>query len=217
MAETTTTTTTPPATTPPPPDYAKEIADLKAQNIAFQTELKKLTTKPPPETDPELIEKARKQKAEDDKKVGDNKAMESALKFGMKAPEWLKTNETLLPKDVKDIFTAADKENYATAVEKDAAIKAGIVQSFFSVQANLDLLTPGLKTNLEDFLKLTKNGKQEKAQQVYDNVFEPAFEMLRRVKKAEALNKGYGDDGDDETQYKNKLIAGSKKHYLGEK
>lgn len=206
------------ATSDKTPDLAKEVADLKAANTALMEKFEALWGKKTPDTkDDDLIDKAKKQKEIDDKKTIDHKALESALKFSLKADEFLKTNQSLLPKDVSEIFKQAEKEKYDNAIEKDAAIKAGIIQSFFSVQTNLDLLTPSLKISLDDFLKLTKNGKQEKAQSIYDNIFEPAFEMLRRVKKAEALGKGFNSDDDGETAYKNKMIDLSKKHYLGAK
>lgn len=193
---------------PPAPDPKdQEIANLKK-------ELEALKTKPPAD-DPDLLEKARKQREADDKKQADTKSLEAALKFNLNSSQFLKDHATLLPKDIADIFKSAEAEKFDTAIEKDAAIKAGIIQSFFSIQANLDLLTPGLKSSLEDYLKLTKTGKQDKAQQIYDSIFEPAFEMLKRVKKAEALQKGHGTGSDD--AYKQKLMAGSKKHYLGEK
>lgn len=203
-----------------PSDHAKEIAELKAQNASIMERLDKALGKSKGTDDEEgddLKEKARKQRESDDKRSSDNKALEAALKFSMGANDWLKNNQSLLPKDISDIFKAAEKENYETAIEKDSAIKAGIIQSFFSVQSNLDLLTPALKSNLEDYLKLTKTGKQEKAQQIYDAIFEPSFEMLRRVKKAEAVNKGFGNSSDSDSAYKTKLMAGSRKHFLGEK
>ncbi len=161
--------------------------------------------------------KAKLQKEKDDKGITDSKALESAIKFNLKADEFVKTNQSLLPKNAADIFKAADKENYSSAIEKDAAIKSGLIQSFFEVQSNLDLLTGSQKIQLDEYLKLTKTGKQERAQAMYDNIFEPTFEMLKRVKKAEALNKGFGGGTGFDDEYKNKLINGSKKHYLGDK
>ena len=201
------------------PDLAKENADLKTKLASFEERFAKLEGKGKGSDDDgdDLQKKAQKQRESDDKKANDHKALEAALKFNLKSGEFLKTNEALLPKDIADIFKAAEKENYANAIEKDAAIKAGIISSFFGVQANLDLLTPGLKATLEDYLKLTKTGKQEKAQQIYDSVFEPAFEMLRRTKKAEALGKGYGSSTSAEDAYKQKMMNLSKKQYLGEK
>lgn len=200
----------------PAPDTAKELEAAKARLAELEAENTKLKAKPPAdETD--LKDKARMEREANDKKGADVRALEKALTFNMQSAEFLKKNESLLPKDVADIFKLAEKENYSSAIEKGDAIKSGIIQSFFSVQANVDLLTPGLKSALDDYLKLTKNGKQEKAQQMYDTVFEPAFEMLKRIKKADALNKGYGSTDDVDTAYRKRLMGLSKKHYLGEK
>jgi hypothetical protein len=206
------------------PDHAKDIADLKAQNADLLARLDKLEPKEKPkekvEEDPSLAEKVKKEQEAKDKRSADAKSIESALKFSLGSAEFIKTNGALLPKEVAGIFAQADKEKYDGPVEKDAAIKSEIIQSFFLVQENLDLLTAGQKTTLEEYLKLTKNGKQEKAQQIYDIVFEPALEMLKRVKKAEELTKakgGFSTATDAEKAYKEKLMGLSKKHYLNEK
>lgn len=204
------------------PDLSKEIEAMKTRNAELEAKIKELSAKPDDKKkddkdDPELIDKAKKQRESDDLKASESKQLESALRFSLKSEDFLKINGPLLPKDVGDIFKQAESEKYKDAIQKDRAIKSGIVQSFFKVQANLDLLTPGLKTNLDEYLKLTKDGKEERAQHVYDNVFEPAFEMLKRMKKAEALSKGFGSEDDADTAYKNRMIALSKKHYLGEK
>lgn len=196
--------------------------DLAAQLAAAQAEIATLKAKgappaPKPEDDPDLQARARAAREAADKDSARTKQLENALKFNLKSAEFLKQNETLLPKDVTDIFSQAEKENFTDAIEKDSAIKSGLVQSFFAVQANVDLLTAGQKATLDEYLKLTKNEKQNRAQQVYDMVFEPAFEMLKRVKKAEALSKGYGGGSDAEAAYKNRLMASTRKHYLGEK
>jgi hypothetical protein len=205
----------PPANNPPPaPDLMKEFETLKAKYADLE---KRVASPTPPPEDPTLLEKARLERENQNKRNSDLQALEKALTFSLKADDFIKTNSSLLPKDVEDIFKQASKENYGSAIEKDAAIKSGIIQSFFAVQANVDLLTPGLKTSLDDYLKLTKNGKQEKAQSVYDGIFEPAFEMLKRIKKAEALGKGYGAGDDADTLYKKKMTELSKRHYLGEK
>jgi hypothetical protein len=194
-------------------DLAAEIAALKAQIAKLEGGGKKDTGT---QDDPDLGDKARRARADQEAAAARAKNLESAIKFNLKAPEFLKANESLLPKDAADIFAQAEKEKFEDAIEKDAAIKSGLVQSFFSIQSNVDLLTAGQKAMLDDYLKLTKTGKQDKAQQMYDMVFEPAFEMLKRTKRAEALSKGYSADNSDDA-YKKKLMSLSKKHYLGEK
>lgn len=191
----------------------KEKSDAEAARLAKEADDKKKK-----ETDdPELIEKARREREAGDKDANRIKRLESSIGFNMKSADFLKLNAALLPKEVEDILKAAEKENYSDATEKADALKAGIMQSFFSLQANVDLLTAGQKAQLDDYLKLTKTGKQERAQAMYDMVFEPAFEMLKRTKRAEQLNKGYAGGGDAEEAYKQRLMSGSNKHYGLEK
>lgn len=214
----------------PPPEVSQEELDkfkalessakAKDDEIAkIKADLEKATKKgdPPPADDPDLLAKARKAADEKNKKTNDAKSMEAALRFSLGSKDWLKTNQSLLPKDIEGIFNAADKESYDSAVEKDAALKSGIVQSFFNVQANLDLLTPSQKSALEDFQKLTLNGKQEKAQHIYDTIFEPTFEMLKRITKAQQLNNGQKNQTDGEKALAERMMKLSKQHYLGEK
>lgn len=202
----------------PGQDLSKEIETLKARNAELDKKILELTKTPEPE-DKSLQEKARIERDAKDKKRNDTKALESALTFNLKAEDWLKTNESLLPKEVGEIFKLAQKESYNDPIEKDGAIKASIIQSFFSVQANMDLLTGHQKTSLDEYLKLTKTGKQDKAQGIYSDIFEPSFEMLRRIKKAEALSKGHSDTNEDDFQvrYKNKLVKLAREVHLGEK
>lgn len=199
----------------PKPDLGKELEALKAKNLEYENKIKEFESRKVDDTD--LNAKAKAERDAKDKKNSDTKALEKALTFNLKADEFLKTNESLLPKDIGDIFKLAQKENYNDAIEKDGAIKTGIIQSFFSVQANMDLLTDSQKTSLDDYLKLTKTGKQEKAQSIYDSIFEPSFEMLKRIKKATALSKGQVESGDEDLAYKNKMIKLAKQHHLGEK
>jgi hypothetical protein len=116
-----------------------------------------------------------------------------------------------------DIFQAAEKEKYDSPVHKANAIKSAMMQEFFSIQANVDLLTPHQKSSIEDYLKMTKLGKEEKAQAIFENVFEPALSMVKATKKAEELvraRNGYGNSNDMETNYKNKIMQLSGARYL---
>ncbi len=209
----------PPGGDPPKPDPAKDMEALRTQNADLLKRLEAIEAKgKPPKDDPDLIEKEKLEREKKDKETGNTKAIESALRFSLGAKDWLKTNQTLLPKEIEGIFAAADKENYSSAIEKDSAIKSSVIQSFFNLQSNMDLLTPSQKSALEDFQKLTKNGKQEKAQGLYDTIFEPTFEMLKRVKKAEQLAKqDHAPGTDTEVAYRDRMVKMSKKHYLGEK
>jgi hypothetical protein len=202
--------------TPAPQD---DIKSLKDQIAALQKE-KESWSKPKDSPDPSLSDKVKKQQDDQIKKNFDSKQLESALMFNMGSAEFLKTNESLLPKDVADIFKVAEKEIYGSATEKANACKAAIIQSFFSQQANHEVLTPSQQSILADYLKLTKNSKEEKATEIYDNLFEPTLSAMRRVKKAGELNRskhGFRNGSTGDSQYKEKLMTLSRKHYLGEK
>ena len=167
-----------------------------------------------------LFDRARREKeAEADKKL-ESKRLESALRFIMTSKDWFKEHADLLPSDIEDIFKTAERENYDTALEKANALRAAIVQSFFSVQSNVDLLTPSQKASVDEYLKLTKNGREQKAEFAYENFFEPTLELLKRLKKAEEVGRarsGFKTSSKVEDQYKERLMAGSRRTYLGEK
>lgn len=213
----------------PPPEISQEELDkfkaLETGSKATADELAKLKadyeklkgTNPPKPDDDDLQKKAAKEREEKDKRNSDSKRLESALKFSMGSADWLKNNSSLLPKNIEGIFTAAEKEKYENAIDKDSAIKAGIIKEFFGVQANVDALTTGPKSALEDFLKLTKNKQEETAQHIWETVFEPAFATLKAVTKAQQLNNGHKNQSDGEKALAERMMKMSKKHYLGEK
>lgn len=206
-------------------DLSKQVSDLLEANKALMSRLEKLETKPndpdkktdDPDKKADLEKKARDERDVSDKANRDAAAIEAAIKFSLNSPKWIKDNEHVLSPEVKDIFKAAESEKYEGHVEKDKAIKAALIKHHFGIQANLDLLTPAVKTKLENWLKLTNTSRHDKAQEIYDDIFEPALARARDQKKAEALNKGFASSTDAQTRYKEKLISGSRKHYLGEK
>lgn len=167
--------------------------------------------------DGDLADKARKEKEAQEKEASKSKSLSTAIKFNMGAKDWAKNNATLLPKTISGILEQAEKENYGTEIEKANAIKVNILSEFFAVQTNVDLLTESQKSRLAEFKALTKNDKHERVQQIYDDLFEPTFERLKDVTKARQLSMGHGTQTDAEAAYKEKLMKGARKHYLGEK
>lgn len=182
-------------------------------------ELEKKNWKSSPDVPLTLNDKVKRDRDDRDKNDSKTKHLESALTFNLTSAEFLKTNESILPKEIADIFQAAEKEKYESAVEKANSIKAAVIQSFFSQQDNVDLLTDNQKVTLADYLKLTKNAKEDRAKDLYENLFEPALSMLKRVKKAEELGRnkmGFKDGSKGDSQYKEKMMNLSRKHFLGE-
>lgn len=205
------------------PDAAKELASLKESNAALLARLDALEKagKPPakPDDDGEdpLAKKARLEREIIEKKGKDTQVLSRALKFNLTTKDFVKNNASLLPKSIDGILAQADKENYADEIEKSSAIQLSIVSEFFAQQENLDLLTENQKNQLEEFKKLTKNVRQERVQSIYDSIFEPTLESLRKIKKAEALQKGLATPSGSEDAYTKRIIDGSRKHHLREK
>jgi hypothetical protein len=165
----------------------------------------------------DLADKARREADEKAKRDKETKTLSSAIRFNMGVKDWAKNNSTLLPKSVSGIIDQAEKQNYGSEAEKANDIKLSIFSEFFAVQTNVDLLTEAQKVALADFKNLTKNDKQERIQQAYEQLFEPTLERLRDATKAKQLSMGHGTQTDAEAAYRDKLIKGARKHYLGEK
>jgi hypothetical protein len=187
------------------------VGDLPVDVKALQAEIAELKAKLNPPKEPELKDQVDAKHKEKEREAD----LESALKFNLTAKDFVKTHASLLPKDAPDYLEAAEKENYDSQVEKSNAVKIGIMQSFFDVQENLDLLTASQKNQIEEFQKLTKNGKQARARFLFDNIFEPTLENLKRIKKAEELAKGPQRSTDEvQKRYEQKLIEASNKQLL---
>lgn len=194
-------------------DHEKAIKDAKDAHAREKAEWEK-KAKPDPDDD-DLADKAKRQREADDKKKTSEKTLESAINFLVGSAEWQKTNSSLMPKTVPGIFEAAEKENYGSKIEKANAIKVGIVQEFFAVQANHDLLTGDQKIALAEFLALTKNVKQERVDNIYAMIFEPTLKYIKDIAKAKLLNNGEKNETDSEKALTEKYRKASQKHYLG--
>ena len=201
-----------PKPNPPPAPDAKdtEIADLK-KKLADAEAAK---NPPAPKPDDDLAAKAAKEREAKEKQAGDTAKLEKALKFNLGTSEFLKNNASLLPSSTAGIFAQAEKEVYANAIEKADAIKVGLVSEFFAVQVNLDLLTDAQKNALAEFQALTKNVKQERVQQIYDMVFEPAFESLKRITKAKQVREGEVDPTDAKAAYAKRMMETSRAKFI---
>lgn len=210
----------PPNTPQPPAPTAEEIAALREELKRLKEEKENRNKKSDDDDEGDLTKKVRENREAEDKKNRESKGLEAALRFNLTSDKFISEHKSILPKDMADIFAAAEKENYESPVEKANATKAALIQSFFNLQANVDLLTPSQKDAIEDFNKLTSKGRQEKAHEVYQNIFEPTLGMLKQIKKAEELGKAkgnYPNETEGDAAYREKLMAGSKKHFLGEK
>ncbi len=167
-----------------------------------------------------LLDKTKKSKQGDEDKKTETRRLENSIRFNMGAEDWFKTNKELLPSVIEDVLKESSKEKYDSAIDRSNAVRAAIIQSYFQVQANIDNITPSQRSAIDEFLKLTKNGREQRAESIFENIFEPTLEMMKRVKKAEEIsrsNNGLRGSSNSESQYKEKLMKFSKSYHLGEK
>ncbi len=205
-----------------------KVKDLETKN----TELSKLiddATKPPPKADPppapkekdeDLDDKAKRQAKEKLDKQGDNRKIESALRFNISSDKFIEDNKSIFPKEIGDIFALASKEPYDSELDRANATKSAVIKSFFSLQENLDHCTTSQRSAIDDYLKRSQRVREEKADEIFENIFVPTVEMIKKIKKAEQVAQsrgGYQNSSDSEAQYKEMLQKGSRKHFLGEK
>ena len=184
-----------------------ELAKTKAELDAA-----KKAAPPPKAEDKSLLDKVNDDRKSDADKEAEASELESAILFEANSGNFLKENEGLVPPEFADIFEKAKGEKWANRIQKDRAIKSNMIQAYFKHQANIDQLTPSQKKQIDGYLGLTKDGKEEKAQTIYDAIFEPTLEAVRKVKKAEALRKGLSVDKSGDA-HENKMVQHSKKHH----
>jgi hypothetical protein len=200
-------------------DVKAQLEAMKAENEKIKAELDGFKSKKT-QDDSDLLKKAEDAKKAEGDKLASTRRQESAVKFNLTIGNFIKDNKDILPPEVEDLIKQADKENFDTAAQKSAAVKVGIIQSFFKVKENHDRLTASQRSSIDRYLNLTKNGKEEEAENIFENVFEPALELVKAHKKAEEVGKarsGHASSTESEDKYKVRLMEHSKKALMGGK
>lgn len=195
----------------------KRLSDEAAARKKAEDEAAEKKRKEEEDEKGDLLAKAKKEKEDKENAAKGDKNLESALAFNMSVNQFVKDNKDILPDDFSKVLELAEKESYDTPKQKANAIRSGLIQSFFSVKDHNEALTENQKKSLADFMKLTKNGKEEKSHEIYENVFEPAFEMVKRLKKQEDKMKVAKSEGTNSSSYKDKLMKGSQEKYFGKR
>lgn len=165
----------------------------------------------------DLYSKTEDHNKEREKTDQTSKEIEEAVLFNSSIPSFIQDNRDILPSDVSDIIAVADKERYDRVSDKERAVKSAILQSFFKIESNLDLLTQTQKRLIDDYFKLSSKGKEDRAKDVYSNVFEPSVMMLKKIKKAEEVAKsrnGVRIGSKPEQDYLEKMIKISKQKHM---
>lgn len=202
----------------PPADLSKDLEAERAKNADLMKRLEALEKSklgdPVKPEENDLAEKARKDREAKEKQTSETAKLEKAIRFTTGISDFVKTNASLLPKSLDGILAQAEKEKYDSAIEKAQAVQVALVSEFFAVQSNLDLLTESQKNALAEFSALTKNVKQERVQQLYDMIFEPAFKSLKDIAKAKQLRDGEADPNDKKAAYAKRMAEISKAKFI---
>lgn len=208
-------------------DLQTQLAALLKRNEELAAAIEELKKSKPKDedkkddnTNDDLRAKALRDEEAKSKKASEVKQVERAMKFNLTIDDFVKSNKDFLPGEIEGILKQAAKENYDTEVDRASALKAAIIQAYYSVQANLDSLTASQRKQFEEWNRLTKNAREAKAADIYENIFEPAIDTARRVKKAEEVGRsrsGLASHSDMHESYKAKLIRLSEEAYLGKK
>jgi hypothetical protein len=188
-------------------DMQKTIADLQAK-----LEAKKQDDKSDP-----ILSKIKQETDDKEKEAKKQKDTEAAVAFSLMGDLFQKENKDILPSETSKIFEAAKNEKYENKIQQSNAIKSALVQSFFRLQDNVDMLTDNQKEKLQDFLKLTKDAKEQDAAFIYSEIMEPTLLTLKRIKKAEQIakiNANGGEISDEMKAYEKKLSENSEKHFF---
>lgn len=166
----------------------------------------------------DILQKVRREKEDKDNKARETKDVERSIRFNLTIDDFVKSNKDFLPDEVAGILSQASKERYDNEFEKASALKSAILSSYFSVQANVDSLTPAHRKSIEDWKGLTKGDREKRSADIYENVFEPCIETFRRVKKAEEVQRsrsGLAKESVSGEAYKQKLMRVSQRAHLG--
>jgi hypothetical protein len=212
----------PPSTPPAPPTPPTHVTMTREEYDALKAGQKKEGGGDGGggDGDDPLLKKVADQKRQRQKTEADSKAIETAIGFNYGLDTFIKDNKDLLPEEISDAVAQSAKETYDSAAQKAAAVKKAIIGAYFKQQANVDMLTASQRASLDDYNKLTNTGKEEQAPTIFANLFEPCLEMQRRIRKAEELARGRNgsvQSSSSEAAYRDRLIKGSRKKYLGEK
>lgn len=191
------------------------LAEIKAMRAEI-TELKgKGAAGAGAGNDPSIAERVEAERKVREKNKLETDKIERDISYNMGILKFAEDHKSHLAENIGEIITAADKQKFDNHAEKASTLRTEIIDAFFKVQSNLDILTPAQKRNLADFQKLTKDGKRQESEKVYESVFEPALEMVKRVKKAEELNlaaRGFATaQGGPLAAYKAKLYEAAKR------
>jgi hypothetical protein len=191
-------------------DESSKIAALEAKIDA----LSKLLDKGQGE-DKDLKNKVEDDKAKKETDQARDREIENAALF-VNDKTFADDTAGLLGENTAAIFEKAKTENYGSTLERANDLRASLIEDAFSIQENLDQLTPSQRAKIESFNKSTRPKKQELAGSLFCEILEPFIQLQKAKAKAEEVRKaagGLGTKTSDEQEYEKKLVDHARKNY----
>jgi hypothetical protein len=190
-------------------DEAKAAADNAAKLKAELEEYKKNNPPKSKEDDPTILEAARKKEGEEADRKAKEKAISEAAKFSVSIRDIIAGGEEFFPKEIAGIMEVNAKKPYDSEIDKANDLRATIIESVFSVQKNLDLLSEVAREKINVFLSLSQKKREDKAHEHWEYVL-TALDTYKRVSKLERAQKtrsGLASPSDAQEAYDKKILG----------
>lgn len=188
---------------------------MKAEKEKAEKELKDLRDKNNPpapqkkEDDPSVLEAIRKKEQEDREKSDKEKRILEGAKFIATFDKLIADGGEFFPKEVSVAVEVVNKRKYDDEISRADDLRASIIESVFSVQKNLDLLTELGKQKVNDFLALSQTAKQKNSEAIWEYVLN-ALDTYKRVEKqtrTEAARRGLATPSGATEAYEKKIFG----------
>ena len=134
--------------------------------------------------------------------------IQSSVKFNHSVGEFVEKNKSLLPEEAATILTTAATKTFKNENEKANVIRKSLLDSFLSVQENLDALKGSLKDRAIKYRSLVESEKENQSVDFWD-LAELGTALKAGNNKADALNKinGVGAGDGEGGILENKILA----------
>ncbi len=179
---------------PMTPEEQAAFDAAKAEAASVKAELEALKKGPPvppkkgDDDDKTILEKARQIEAEGEKKKQSEKALVEAAKFTVSLSKIVEDNEAFFPKEIAGIMEVNAKKPYDNELARANDLRASIIESVFSEQKNLDLLSETAKIKVQEFFGFNKTKKEEVSQTYWEYVL-TALDTNNRITKLDRISK----------------------------
>ena len=170
----------------------EEIAEVTAGIMAQVKEIIKPPTAPAGEkSTAEKAAEAETARLEQARIISET---ESATKFEIGFDKMREDYKAFLPSETESIVNFVNGQKHENKIDKARDLKVALMDAFFKVQKNIDVLNSTFKDKVSAYNGLTQEAKRKEAN-VYWEVLEVALENHKLIGKGQAANRANGQPG----------------------